>query len=639
MKRLAIFAPLVIASPATAQEPVTYPIRTEASPQIPAPVDAPWPGGPIALEIDASDIERRLYRVTQTFPLSPGTRRLTLLYPEWLPGNHAPRGPIASIAELSFTAGGRTLDWRRDPLDVYAFHIDVPEGVREVTARFVHTSPLAKDEGRVTMTGEMLNLQWEKMTLYPAGHFVSRLAIRPSVTFPEGWTVATALPGAQQSGLRVSWAQTDYETLVDSPIFAGAHARRWDLGNSVKLNAVADSPALLQLTEQNRDELAALSREAEAIFGAPPYEQYDFLVALSDRIGGIGLEHLASSENQLEPMNFARWDEFDWDRNVLAHELVHAWNGKYRRPARLWTPDYRTPMQDDLLWVYEGQTQFWGWVLSARAGTQDKETVLAMIADRAGYYSDLPGRGWRSVADTTLDPIVGARRPKPYTSLHRGEDYYNEGALIWLEADQIIRRETGGSKGLDDFARAFFSHAGDGRIRRYERADVIAALNGVHPYDWDAFFAQRIDGSGQDAPLAGIEMAGYKLVWHDTPNTYTKARMDHAKQLNLNHSLGVVMGADGAVSSVRWGSPAFEQGVVTGTTIVAVDGYAYSAERLQRAITRAGSDRKPIELILRKGDAFSTVRIPYSGGLRWPWLEPIVPGREAGLDRLLAARR
>ncbi|MEZ5742225.1 MAG: peptidase M61 [Sphingomonadaceae bacterium] len=638
-KRLALPLALsfaCLASAASAQLPEPTPMPTAA---IPAPVDAAWPGGVIDLDIDARDLDRRIFRVTQTFPLVPGTRRLTLLYPEWLPGNHAPRGPIASIAELTFTAGGRRLEWRRDPLDVYAFHVEVPDGAREVVAHFVHTSPLAKDEGRITMTPEMLNLQWEKMTLYPAGHYVSRIAVRPSVTFPEGWTIYTALDGASANQLRVSWAQTDYETLVDSPIFAGAYARRWDLGNSVKLDVVADSPGLLVLRDDNLKELSALSHEAERVFGKPPFEKYDFLVALSDRIGGIGLEHLKSSENQLEPLNFLQWDQFDWDRNVLAHELVHAWNGKYRRPARLWTPDYRTPMQDDLLWVYEGQTQFWGWVLAARSGTQDKETVLAMIADRAGFYTDLPGRQWRSVVDTTLDPIVGARKPKPYTSLHRGEDYYNEGALLWLEADQLIRRETGGAKGLDDFARAFFAHRDDGRVRRYEFDEVVATLNAVHPHDWAAFLKQRFEGVGQPAPLAGIEAAGYRLVWRTTPNAYTKARMEHVKQLNLNHSLGLALAGDGDVTDVRWGSPAFEAGIVTGTTIVAVDGYAFSTERIQRAISRAAADRKPIELILRKGDRFSTVRLAYYDDLRWPWLEPVSPGREAGLDRLLAPRR
>jgi predicted metalloprotease with PDZ domain len=257
---------------------------------------------------------------------------------------------------LRLFADGKPVRWSRDPVEVFAVHVDLPEGARELVARFVHTSPLQSSEGRITMTAEMLNLQWEKMSLYPAGHYVRRIRVRPSVTLPRGWTPAVALDGARRTsapaGDRITWGETDYETLVDSPIFAGQHFQKWDLGNTVTLNVVADEPRLLAAAPENIARLSALVEEALATFGRAPYDRYEFLVALTDRMGGIGLEHLRSSENQLEPKNFIDWAGFDWDRNVLPHELVHSWNGKYRRPARLWTPDYRTPMQDDLLWVY-----------------------------------------------------------------------------------------------------------------------------------------------------------------------------------------------------------------------------------------------------------------------------------------------
>lgn len=604
----------------------------------PAVADRSWPGGAMELAIDASDVTRGVYRITQTIPLAQGMDGITLLFPEWLPGNHAPRGPIAELVDLRFFADGKPVAWRRDPVDVYAFHIDLPSGSRELTARFIHTSPLRPAEGRVTMTPQMLNLQWEKMSLYPAGYRVGRIRIRPEVTLPSGWGVATALEGESRNGDRLSWAETDYGTLVDSPIFAGAYMKGWKLGNSVSLVATADSPELLGLRTSDAIHLVSLVQQSLLTFGTPPFDHYDFLVALSDRLGGIGLEHLRSSENQLEPRNFIQWDEYGWDRNVLAHEFVHSWNGKYRRPDGLMTPDYRQPMVDDLLWVYEGQTQFWGWVLAARSGLQDKQVVLGMIAQAAGILAENPGREWRSVADTTRDPIVSGRKPKPYYSLARGEGYYNEGALLWLEADQLIRQGTAGKKGLDDFARAFFSYRGEAdRVRPYKFADIVSALNAVYPYDWAGFLESRIDEAGRPAPTAGIERAGYRLVWKGEPNPYSKARMDKQRDYDLYFSLGVRIDTDGTVSSTRWAGPAFNAGIVTGARIVAVDTIAYSSTVMNQAIVRAQSSRKPIEILVRRGDRYETVPVPYYDGLRWPWLEPAAKGT-AGLDRLLAPR-
>jgi predicted metalloprotease with PDZ domain len=638
----ALLAALPFATPASAQS-VSPPIAAPIERTVPDPQDTPYPGGTIRLDIDATDTRRGAYRVVQTFPLAPGTRRLTLLFPEWLPGNHGPRGPLAQLADLRLFADGKPVRWTRDPVEVFAVHVDLPEGARELVARFIHTSPLQSSEGRITMTAEMLNLQWEKMSLYPAGHYVRRIRVRPTVTLPRGWTPAVALDGARRTsapaGDRVTWGETDYETLVDSPIFAGQHFQKWDLGNSVTLNVIADEARLLAAAPENIARLSALVEEALATFGGAPYDRYEFLVALTDRMGGIGLEHLRSSENQLEPKNFIDWAGFDWDRNVLPHELVHSWNGKYRRPARLWTPDYRTPMQDDLLWVYEGQTQFWGFVLAARSGVQSTETVLGMLASQAGYYSELPGRAWRSVEDTTFDPVIAARRPKPYSSLSRGEDYYNEGALVWLEADQIIRAGSGGRRGLDDFAQAFFSYKGDGPVATYEFDDVVAALNAVHPHDWAGFLRGRIAGTGLPAPLAGIEQAGYRLVWKETPNPYDKARMDDSRTLNLNYSLGLTLDREGTVTGTRWDGPAFNAGIVTGTRIVAVDGRAFDGDKISRTITEAKASGKPIELLVRRGDRFLTVPVAYTGGLRWPWLERASGKGTAPLDALLAARR
>jgi predicted metalloprotease with PDZ domain len=630
---------LVLAAPAHGQSAIPSEISLAATP-IPAPADTPWPGGAMSLEVDASDVRRGIYRVVQTIPVAPGTRRLTLLYPQWLPGNHAPRGPIAGLASLEFSAGGAPLRWERDLVDVNAFHVDLAGSAGPVVARFIHTSPLQGSEGRVTMTPEMLNLQWEKMSLYPAGHHVRRIAVVPSVTLPAGWTVASALGGRGRRGEAVTWSQTDYETLVDSPVFAGLFQRQWALGNSVQVSAFADFPTLLSLRETDRAAMAQLVDEALLTFGPPPFDRYEFLIALSGRLGDIGLEHARSTEITLEQRSFLDWDAMGWDRNVIAHELVHAWNGKYRRPARMAAPDYRTPMQGDLLWVYEGQTHFWGWVLSARSGVQSKEIVLGMMAQAAGELAAAsPGRAWRSVADTTRDPVVAARRPKPYPSLARSEDYYREGALVWLEADQLIRQGSAGARGLDDFARAFFApSAARPAPYLYERAEVIAVLNAVYPYNWDRFLAERIDRPGQPAPLHGIEMAGYRLVWKDRANPYEAARMDQQRALDLTYSLGFTIDREGGVSDPVWDGPAFRAGIVTGATVIAVDSVVFSMEGLRQAIARAAQDKRPIELLVRRGIRFETVQVPYYEGLRWPWLEPARPGSEAPLDRLLSPR-
>jgi predicted metalloprotease with PDZ domain len=650
-KHLKVASSLVILSLSVALQaatPATLPVPARSQPMavpivqsVPDAVDSPYPGGAITLDVDASDTLRGVFRVTQTIPVAPGTTRLTLLHPQWLPGNHGPKGSTAEVVDLRFTAGGKVLDWHRDPLEVNAFHVTLPAGTREVVAKFIRTTPLQASEGRIVMTQEMLNLQWEQVSLYPAGHYVRQIRFRPSVTFPQGWTAATVLDGPSGNTGKVSWDEVDYETLVDSPIFAGLHARKWDLGNRISLTAVADKPELLALPPERLPALKAMGDEALALFGSRPFDRYEFLVALTDRMGGIGLEHHRSSENQMEPNNFVEWEKMDWDRNVLAHELSHSWIGKFRRPAKLWTPDYRTPMQDNLLWVYEGQNQFWGWVLAARSGLQSKETILGAMAGQAGLYATQPGRSWRSLEDTTHDSIISGRKPRPWRTLSRDEDYYNEGALIWLEADQVIRAGTAGRKGLDDFAKLFFGiRDGDWGVVPYEFEDVVAGLNAVYPYDWATFLKTRIEAPGQPAPLKGIEMAGYRLAWREEPNPVDKAIMDETKRLSLTYSLGISLDKDGVVGGPRWDSPAVNAGLVTGAKVVAVNGIAYDSDTMRAAITAAKGGTKPIELLVKRGDRFLTVPVTWNGGLRYPWLERI-PGAsgQAGLDRLLAPKR
>jgi predicted metalloprotease with PDZ domain len=635
---------LVLAAPALSSTN-SAPLAVPLSRQVPDAVDTPYPGGTMTLDIDASDTLRGAYRVTQTVPVAPGISKLTLLFPQWLPGNHAPRGPLAELVDITFTSGGEVLRWKRDPLEVNAFHIDLPAGTREVVAKFIHTSPLQPAEGRITMTQEMLNLQWEKMSLYPAGHYVRQIKVRPSVTLPAGWTAAVALDGQKQEGNRWSWGEHSYEVLVDSPIFAGKYYRKWDIGEpgrqKVTLHGFADKPEQIAAA---KPEHIALHRnlvvETRLAFGTNQFDRYEFLLALTDRMGGIGLEHHRSSENQLEPGAFLKWDDYDWDRNLLPHEYAHSWIGKYRRPARLWTPDYRQPMQGDLLWTYEGQDQFWGTVLAARSGLQRMDTVLGMMATWAGNFAEQPGRRWRSVEDTGFDPVFAARKPKPYASLSRGEDYYAEGALVWLEFDQIIRQGTGGKKSIDDFAKLFLGlRDGDFGQVAFETDEIVAKLNAVYPHDWAGLIERRFNTPAQPAPLRGIELGGYRLVWKEEPNPFLRGVMAEAKQLNLTHSIGITLDKDGKVTATQWDGPAFKAGIVSGATVLAVNGVAYSPDELKGAITAAKTGA-PLELLTRRGDRFITYKLDYTGGLRWPWLERAAPGTApTGLDLLLTPKR
>jgi predicted metalloprotease with PDZ domain len=604
---------------------------------IPAARDIAYPGT-MTLDVDATDIARGVYDVKQSVPVA-GAGPLTLLYPEWLPGKHAPRGAIAELVDLKITAGGKAVKWVRDSYDVYAFHVDVPAGAKQLDLAFKFLTPLARNQGRIVMTPEMMNLQFEQVSLYPAGYYTRQIKVRPTITLPAGWSAATALDGAvtraNANGNRIAYGVTDYETLIDSPIFAGKHYRKWDLGQGVTLNVVADEAKNLGVPAEAIAQHRRLVAEAVAAFGARHFDHYEFLLALTDKLGGIGLEHHRSSENTREPDFFTDYANNENDRGLLPHELVHSWNGKFRRPAGLWTPDYRTPMKDNLLWVYEGQTSFWDLVLAARAGVQSKETVLADWARLAAYYSVQPGREWRSVEDTTLDPIIAARKAKPNASLSRGEDYYNEGSLTWLAADMKIRELTGGKKSLDDFARAFFGiRDGDWGQVTYDFDDVVATLNGVAPYDWASFLDTKLRQPGQPAPLEGITAGGYRLVWKDEPNVVDKARAKDSKGVDSTYSLGITVDKDGELSSVLWGSPAHRAGLVSGVEIVAVGDTAYSGERLTAAITAAKDAKTPVTLLTKRGDTYRTVEIAYRGGLRYPHLEKAVAGT-APLDRLL----
>ena len=633
---LASAAPLVL-SGATAQVPAgnSAPQPVPIVDTIPAAVDRPF-RGTITLNVDATDTQRGIFRVTETIPVAEAGPT-TLLYPAWLPGKHGPRGEIEKLAGLVFKAGGKVIPWTRDPVDVFAFHIDVPAGAKTIEASFQFISATKPDQGRVVMTPEMLSLQPNSVSLYPAGWFTRQIPIQMTVTYPAGWTASGAVP-AKVTGSTYAYDRTNYEVLVDSPILAGRYGKTWPLSDRVKLAVYADTPAELAATPAQIDAHKRLVEQSVKTFGAQHYDNYTFLLSITDNLGGIGLEHHRSSENGVTPGYFTKWDDGPGRRNLLPHEYTHSWNGKYRRGADLWTPDFRMPMRNSMLWVYEGQTQFWGYVLQARSGLVSKQDTLDQLAAIGALYDSQPARQWRYLIDTTNDPVISARRPKGWASWQRSEDYYNEGLLVWLEVDSRLRELSGGSKSIDDFARAFFGvRDGDWGELTYSFDDIVKTLEAIQPYDWRTLLTQRLTGHAAGAPLSGLERNGYRLVYTaDAPTSFRSGEKTR-KVTDLTYSGGFVVGASGEVTSVTWGSPAFDAGLTVGTTIVSVGGMSFSDDRLKGAIAAAKDSKTPVQMWVKNGERYRQVALDWHGGLRYPRLEKIGTG-EAGLDRLLAPR-
>jgi predicted metalloprotease with PDZ domain len=612
-----------------------------AAAPIPAPRDLPF-AGEIHLDVDASDVNRRIVHVKETINgLAPDT---VLLYPEWLPGTHAPEGPIDRLAGLTITAGGKAIAWTRDTVNVYAFRPRLPAGTSSLELAFDYLSPTSGKVGTLQMTQEMLILDWNDVILYPAGHFARQIPVSAKAKFPQGWTRATALEVQAQTGDETSYARASLETLIDSPVYAGRYATVIDLdpATRVRLDLFADRPELLEARPEVIAAHRALVTQAYRLFGSHHYRHYDFLLTLSDQIPYSGTEHHQSSEDSTDQLYFADWDGTPYDRDLLAHEFAHSWNGKFRRPADLWTPSYEVPMQNSLLWVYEGQTEYWGFVLAARAELWSRTQALDAWAENAAWHSSIAGRAWRPLQDTTNDEIINPRRPMSWESWQRFEDYYDEGALIWLDADTLIRERSAGKRSLDDFAAHFFG-VNDGSYVpvTYTFDDLVKALNLVEPYDWAAFLRQRLDGAPRPAPLDGLARGGYRLIYTDKQNEYGKARESGRKVTTLRYSLGVDIDEKddtGTIINVMWGSPAFEAAVTEGMQILAINGEAYSADLLKRTITAAATRPGPIELILKLNDRYRVAHLDYHGGLRYPHLERDATAKPL-LDEILAPRK
>ncbi len=629
----------LVATAALAQSP---PESAPPTPPIAAPRDIPYVGQ-LKVAVDATDLDRKIWNVTTTMPVAK-SGDFVFLYPQWVPGGHSPRNDLDKLAGLVVTANGKRIPWVRDVVNVHAFHVDVPAGVKEIQIRYQFLTAVEGKVGRIEVTPEMLNLQWLQVVMYPAGYYTRQIPVEASVKLPEGWKFATALETAKTDGQTTTFKPTNVEILVDSPMMAGKYFKSIDLDPTgpapVRLNLVADSPDNLEAKPEQIQAHKELVQQAYKLYGSHHYDHYDFLVAMSDRLGGIGLEHHRSSENGVSPKYFTDWEKQYAGRSLLPHEYTHSWNGKFRRAADLWTPNLNVPMRDSMMWVYEGQTQYWGNVLAARAGLMTKQQALDSMAATAAVYDNRRGRDWRPVQDTTNDPIIANRKPLSWLSWQRSEDYYSEGQLVWLDADTLIREKTGGKKSLDDFAKAFFGiDNGSFSEHTYVFDDVVKTLNGVYPYDWAKFLKSRIQEVQPRAPLDGLERGGYKLVYTDTPTDFMKQAEARSKSVSLSYSLGLSVGGDGVLTDVQWDGPAFKAGLTQGLTIVAVNGEAYEGDKLKEAVKAAMKPENPlVELLIKDGSRYRTVKIDYRGGLRYPRLERIA-GVPDHLGDILAPKK
>jgi len=625
----------------TGPQPVPLP------PPVPLPADKPYEGT-ISLSIDLTNITDRILNVRETIPVKPG--EITLLYPQWLPGTHSPSNPVANMAGLVITANGKRIPWARDRVDMWAFHLNIPKGATALELSFQYLAPLRPQQGRIS--NKFANLKWNAVLFYPAGYFSRRLQFAPELRLPEGWKFACALDVKSESGNLIQFKDTPLNTLIDSPLYAGVNFKRVDLStgpdNPVYMDVFSDRPEQLEITPEELQYLKNLVVQAQKLFNSHHYDHYDFLYSLSDSVAGQGLEHHQSSEDGTRANYFTDWAAGISGRALLAHEYTHSWNGKFRRPADLWTPNFNVPMQNDLLWVYEGLTNYYGNVLTARSGLRTPGQARDVIAQIAANFEAGPGRNWRSLDDTTNQPIIsahGATGPV-WQSWQRGFDYYPESDLIWLEADTKIRQLSNGQKSLDDFAQLFFGiNNGSYVTVTYTLEDIVKAMNNVQPYDWAGFFQARVYEVAPEVPENGIQQGGYRLVYNDDEPDWMK-HADPTRPASFDTSLGFTVsqggpgpggngGPPGAITEVAWNSPAFKAGITSDMQLQAVNDQSFSIASLRQAIVAAEKSSSPIKLLLKRDDQFLTVTLDYHGGLRYPHLERVESTPDL-LDAVLA---
>ncbi len=592
------------------------------------------------LQVDLSDAPRRLLHSHLEIPVSAGP--LTLEYPQWIPGDHRPTGPIDNLAGIRVRANGQDLPWRRDDVDMYGFHVEVPPGVSrlEVSLDFLATpGDTGSDEDGGT-SANMTVLEWNSVVLYPAHTPVAQIPIVASLTVPPDWKLGTALTIAGQKGAETSFAQVSVEQLVDSPVITGKYFREIPLAPEITpkhyLDVAGDAASDLDLKPEYLAAVNQLVREAGALFQSRHYETYHFLLSLSDVVREEGLEHHQSSDNGIEKKGVSDAKLAMLNGDLLPHEFTHSWNGKYRRPVGLATPDYATPQKGDLLWVYEGMTQYWGNVLSARSAFWTPDVYREALAWSAARLDMKPGRTWRNLEDTAIASQILRGNHAYWGNWRRSQDYYQEGELIWLDADTTIRQLTHGQKSLNDFCVKFLAVGGNTppKVVPYNFDEIVADLNAVAPYDWRTFLTERLNSHAAHAPLGGIDHGGYRLIYSTEPTSFEEAYLYKMKEVDAWFSAGLMVSDTGNIDDVRMDSPAFQAGLGPGTKLVAVNGHGYTGDVLKQAIRGAKGTTDPIELIVSNDNEFRTVRLDYHDGEKYPRLER-VQGTPDLLDEII----
>jgi len=581
---------------------------------------------PITLNVDATDAPRKILHARLRIPARTGP--LTLLYPKWLPGEHSPSGPITDLVAVTMSAAGKSVPWRRAADDMFAFQLDVPAGADAVEVAFDFLMPPSSGgfSSGASATAQLVDLSWNYLVLYPAGAKSAELQYAATLRLPGGWKFGTALPLARESAGVLEFSPVSLETLVDSPLIAGAHFRTVDLSPGTKpshaLHIVADSAAALELEPEDARRFSHLTSETGALFGARHYRGYSFLLTLSEHVAHFGLEHHESSDNRAPERMLIDEDLRKSWATLLPHEMVHSWNGKYRRPAGLATPDYHQPMNGELLWVYEGLTDYLGIVLATRCGLWTNQNFLENLALNAAMLDRQAGRAWRPLADTAVAAqLLYFARPEG-AAWRRSVDFYREGDLIWLETDVLIRQKTQGRRSLDDFCKQFHGgESGPPRVVPYTLDDVVAGLNQVAAHDWREFFQSRVYATNPRAPLGGIEGSGWRLIYQDKEPDLLKYREAADKFTDVSFSIGLQVKEDGAVIDVVPGSPADKAGVGASMKLVAVNGRRWKPELLRGAIQLARTNDAPIELLVENEEFFRSCKLDYHDGERYPRLE------------------
>jgi predicted metalloprotease with PDZ domain len=577
---------------------------------------------PVVLELDASDAPQKIYHAHLVIPVQPGP--VTLYYPKWIPGTHGPSGPIADVAGLKMHVDGKEVRWRRDDVDMYAFHCTAPEGAKTLD---VALDLLAAGRGGFgDQTSNICVVRWNQFVLYPKGKSINAIPFQASVKIPEGWKLSTSLPIESQNGPTTKFGTVDLETLVDSPVLAGLYHREVRLGTGEPahyLDLVADSAAALEITPKQKAVYEKLVAEAKALFGTQHYKSYRFLVTLSDKMGYHGLEHHQCSDDGMPEHSMADDEAGKAIAYLLPHEYVHSWNGKYRRPAGLVTPTYQEANNTRLLWVYEGLTEYLGTVLTARSGLWTLDEARDYLAVTAEQLQNTKGRAWRPLEDTTLvAPMRAYDRLGGWSAWRRGVDYYDEGTLIWLEVDTKIRQLTKGKRSLDDFCRHFHGGA-DGQVvcKPYEFEEIVSELNAVAPYDWKTLLTQRVTETADQAPLNGFQQGGWRVTLGEKPSGFEKAVQGLRKRIDLSSSIGVSLTPDGNINDVLPGSAAFKAGVGPGMKLVAVNTRRFSPKVLEEALAATKKPDQRVTFLIEDGDFYKTYTLEYRGGSRYARLE------------------